>query len=961
MENEMKKTFSLLLTLCMLLGLMPMSAYAAESGTASGEVMSDIYTVIPEEGTLPDSDEILDSYAQQVMYPQYSISMFSLGPDRLGERQQHIYDELKKAIESIAGGTSLSCLELSYTSADSPLVWTYEELGVSAGDSTISNKLFEKMDIKGIHDYLVMDLPFDLYWYDKTVDGGMKTLLGYTPVENGVAVTTLKFAFSVSPDFRQTDTAQKVQWVNTKEMYAYKVNNSKVLAANNAAVNARSIVAANEDLSDYEKLLAYKDEICKLTSYNKDAVAEKDPQYGDPWQLVYVFDGDPNTKVVCEGYSKAFQYLCDLSEFEDAACYTATGEVQGALSNPEGHMWNIVSLKGSNYLVDVTNSDEGTIGNKGQLFLAGASGDASGGHTVNVNGSDVRYTYGEDQIRYLGKLLVLSTTSYSDEPTEHQHVWSDAWSSDENNHWHECTAEGCDKSEKGDVAAHSWDEGKVTKEPTESETGVKTYTCTVCNATKTETLPVLTPGHTHVWSEAWSTDGSHHWHECTVDGCTVTDNSQKDGYGEHNYGEDNVCDTCGYTKPVEHEHSWPDEWEKDENNHWKNCLETSCGAVDIYPHEWDEGTVTKEPSTTEKGIKTYKCKVCGYEKQEDIAMLEHQHSWSGDWTKNDQFHWHDCTAAGCTLTDNSKKSGFGEHKFDNGTVTKEATTTSAGTKEYKCTVCGYVKTEQIPILPTPQHDHVWSNAWTYNSTHHWHDCTASGCTVTNTADKYGYAAHSFGAWRTVKAATATTDGLMEHQCSCGYKETKTIPASGVTTEHQHSWSGWTFTSPNYWERTCSTCNARDIKIVEVAQPKIVSGAGAVWRQGSSNGLSFTSDAPVSEFKSVMLNGFTLSSTYYTVTEGSTIVTLKKSCLDQLGVGTHTLAIVSDGGTAQTTFTVKSKTIINNQAPTYNSSNPWSTPKTGDSANMGLWIGMIAVCVVGMGAVAVFVIKKNKRK
>ena len=135
----------------------------------------------------------------------------------------------------------------------------------------------------------------------------------------------------------------------------------------------------------------------------------------------------------------------------------------------------------------------------------------------------------------------------------------------------------------------------------------------------------------------------------------------------------------------------------------------------------------------------------------------------------------------------------------------------------------------------------------------------------------------------------------------------------------------------------------------------------MWRQGSSNGLSFTSDAPVSEFKSVMLNGFTLSSTYYTVTEGSTIVTLKKSCLDQLGVGTHTLAIVSDGGTAQTTFTVKSKTIINNQTPTYNSSNPWSTPKTGDSANMGLWIGMIAVCGVGMGAVAVFVIKKNKRK
>ena len=110
------------------------------------------------------------------------------------------------------------------------------------------------------------------------------------------------------------------------------------------------------------------------------------------------------------------------------------------------------------------------------------------------------------------------------------------------------------------------------------------------------------------------------------------------------------------------------------------------------------------------------------------------------------------------------------HTFDKGTVTKEATTTSAGTIEYKCTVCGRVKQEQIPILPSPQHEHKWNSAWTYDSTHHWHECTASGCTLSSNADKYGYAAHSFGAWRTVKAATATTDGLMEHQCSCGYKE-----------------------------------------------------------------------------------------------------------------------------------------------------------------------------------------------
>ena len=52
--------------------------------------------------------------------------------------------------------------------------------------------------------------------------------------------------------------------------------------------------------------------------------------YGDPWQLVYVFDGDPSTNVVCEGYAKAFQYLCDLTRFDgDVTCRTVSGTMNG--------------------------------------------------------------------------------------------------------------------------------------------------------------------------------------------------------------------------------------------------------------------------------------------------------------------------------------------------------------------------------------------------------------------------------------------------------------------------------------------------------------------------------------------------------------------------------------------------------------------------------------------------------
>ena len=954
----MKKTFSFLLALCLLLSLLPVGAYAADAGAVPAGGQGEISasgTLDIDESILPDSQEILDSYAQSMLYPQYTMSLFSLGPDRLGDaRQQYIYNQLKDWITAVAEGKSPAHLNMKLSDE---LSWTYKELGISdPAAESLEDIVYDKAGINKIIDTLMVDMPYELYWFDKSQGNGASCYFSLNYDGSKVQLTGMEFIFSVIDSYKSTE-SYTVTWGENVYTY-YKVNSTKFNSVQNAVVKAQNIVQANAGLSDYEKLMAYKNAICDLTEYDYNAANTVPTEYGDPWQIINVFDGDPNTKVVCEGYSKAFQYLCDKSTFQDinTVCYTVMGYLSGGgLSNPEGHMWNIVSLGGKNYLVDVTNSDAGTKGENGQLFLAGAGGSPESEYTISLGNETLRYNYSlmsQEMKDMMGNALVLSDKNYDPNGTtepECNHEWEEngiikaatcteagemeykcsicgetknepiealghdwsAWTSaDENNHSRTCMRDGCGATETGE---HSWDEGTVTKEPTATEAGVKTFTCTVCQATKTEEIAATgttEPTHTHSWSSDWKYDDNYHWHDCTADGCDIKENSGKNGYAAHN---------------------------------------------------WDEGKVTKEPSTTEKGIKTYTCKDCGAEKTEEIPMLEHQHSWSKDWTKNDQFHWHDCTAQGCTETDNSKKDGFGTHSWDSGKVLKEATTSAAGTMEYKCTVCGFVKTEQIPVVSTPQHQHQWSSAWTYNNTNHWHDCTASGCTLSNAADKYGYAPHSFGAWRTVKEATATTEGLMEHQCQCGYKESKTIPVK-TQTQCNHNWSGWTFNYPNYWERTCSICHSRDIRVTQVAQPKIISGANAVWRQGSSNGLSFTSDAPVSEFKSVTLNGFTLNSSYYTVTEGSTIVTLKKSCLDQLGVGTHRLGIVSSGGTAETTFTVKAKTILNNQTPTYNSSKPWTTPKTGDSANMGLWIGMIAVCAVGLGGVALYVVKfkKNKR-
>lgn len=138
--------------------------------------------------------------------------------------------------------------------------------------------------------------------------------------------------------------------------------------------------------------------------------------------VIYVFDGNPDTNVVCEGYSKAFQYLCDLSSFrsDQINCYTVTGTMNGG-----GHMWNIVRMEdGKNYLADVTNCDGtkgGTIsaGFPDKLFLAGVSGTVSTGYLASLTtyyGSSREITYLYDTKTgslYNTDVLTLSSADYT--------------------------------------------------------------------------------------------------------------------------------------------------------------------------------------------------------------------------------------------------------------------------------------------------------------------------------------------------------------------------------------------------------------------------------------------------------------------------------------------------------------------------------------------------------------------
>lgn len=201
------------------------------------------------------------------------------------------------------------------------------------------------------------------------------------------------------------------------------------------------------------------------------------------------------------------------------------------------------------------------------------------------------------------------------------HTCGTDWESDnDENHYHVCSV--C--SGKADVTPHSYDSGMITTPATETTEGVKTYTCSVCNHTKTETVPKLS--HTHSLSEDYSKDETGHWHTCS--GC-----DEKVDFGAHieNSGTVTVqptetstgvmtyyCSVCGYemrTEEIsaiipEHTHSYGTEWNSDSTSHWHEC---SCGdKTDIAQHISNGGVVTVQPTAYTTGVRVYSCSVCGY-------------------------------------------------------------------------------------------------------------------------------------------------------------------------------------------------------------------------------------------------------------------------------------------------------------------------------------------------------------
>ena len=313
---------------------------------------------------------------------------------------------------------TLSQLGLSESNFDS------DGLGDVAADIAFQNKweadagfsYYTNSGYKRINHAIFLSLGYEVYWYDRAAQGiaawparvVLKTLEDGSKVVGMDERSYIPVAFGVSEKYRGSGDKEtfleKYYKVNGWAVPNYTVNTALTSSTSEHVLRvARQVVADNAGKTDLEKLYAYKDWICEHVAYD-DAQSQyvgTDTDMGDSSQATNVFDEDESTNVVCEGYAKAFKLLCDLSDFQDETliCNIVMGPASGSAggsSYGEDHMWNVVTINGKNYIADVTNTDEGSVGEAGVYFLVGGNRISSwSGFGYSMSGKYLSGTGGE--------------------------------------------------------------------------------------------------------------------------------------------------------------------------------------------------------------------------------------------------------------------------------------------------------------------------------------------------------------------------------------------------------------------------------------------------------------------------------------------------------------------------------------------------------------------------------------
>ena len=343
---------------------------------------------------------------------------------------------------------------------------------------------------------------------------------------------------------------------------------------------------------------------------------------------------------------------------------------------------------------------------------------------------------------------------------------SNEWKTDKDNHWN---VYGC-----GTImnkAAHTWDAGVETTPATCTKAGVKTYTCDVCKATKTEPIPVI--AHKYEWKH----DETNHWQECSV--CHDIIDKAEHTYASHKCEDTATCTKakCGYVKPAGQ-------------------------------HNWDEGKVTTPATCTTDGVKTYTCKVCSETKTEPIKASGHSltkvEAVAATCTEGGNNEYYTCSVCKKVFkADKTTETTVADetlaalgHKLTK-TEAKAATCTEAGNNEYyTCGNCGKFFSDADgkneiakDSWVTDALDHDFTGAWVNtDAAGHYHKCTR--CDATDTVIK-----HTFNGKPCTEADNCTV---------CGY-----VKAAGV-----HAWGAAEYKWSDDYKSCTATVKCTNCEAVE---------------------------------------------------------------------------------------------------------------------------------------------------
>ncbi len=432
-------------------------------------------------------------------------------------------------------------------------------------------------------------------------------------------------------------------------------------------------------------MTAYAADRALCTNCNQVQTVRVTSQYADgKWHLRHV------TCTVC---NKEWDFLASHNWSGTATCTSGrTCTECGGSSEPLGHDWGTWTQ----------NSDEKT-------HTRICKRDTSHTETENCHGCTATCT--------AKAVCTVCGGEYGDALG---HDFTTSWTHDDNEHWKQCSR--CDA--KDDVSPHTWDSGTITTAPTCTKAGKKTYSCTKCDATKIEPIPAT--GHS--WKSDWTSDATHHWHECANENCDVTDNAGKKGYAEHSGGKA----TCT-----------------------QNAVCEFCKAEygEKLPHDFTAETVDakylKSAATcTEKAVYYKSCAVCGLSSEgtaDEATFFSGNaldHDW-GAWTQNSDQKTHTrickrdtshtetenchggtatCTAKAVCTVCGGEYGEMAAHSFTaekaEAQYLKSAATCTEKAIYYKsCAVCGLSSegtADEATFFSGNALDHNWG-AWTQNS------------------------------------------------------------------------------------------------------------------------------------------------------------------------------------------------------------------------------------------------------